>query len=168
MIVDDNLFQELLDRVAALEYKVGVIENRLNPGEGTRQASPGLDEDWAGEEGSLMRDKISQKIELVRCDLHRHCAMRPITIHSVSPTADINDMDALRCESPGCVRHYRTDFGYFYQAIGDSPDMGFGKPKERCGKHTDTPCLFVEWMGCNEWRLSCPIDGCDTQQPLEP
>jgi len=29
MIVDDNLFQELLDRVTALEHKVGILENRL-------------------------------------------------------------------------------------------------------------------------------------------
>ena len=115
-----------------------------------------------------MTDKIFLKMELVRCDLHRHCAMRPVVIRSVSPTADINDLEALRCEAPGCIRHYRTDFGYFDQAIGEAPNMEFGKPRERCGQHSDTPCLFVEWIGRNEWRLSCPIDGCDTQQRLAP
>ena len=51
--------------------------------------------------GELTRDKISQKIELVRYDLHRNCAMRPVTIRLVSPTADTNDLDALLCEVRG-------------------------------------------------------------------
>jgi hypothetical protein len=38
MIVDDNLFQELLDRVAALEHKVAILEERLTPKEATRIA----------------------------------------------------------------------------------------------------------------------------------
>jgi len=40
MIVDDNLFQELLDRVTALEHKVGILENRLTAKEATRISAP--------------------------------------------------------------------------------------------------------------------------------
>jgi len=112
-------------------------------------------------------DSISGKIDLVRCDKHRTAGMRAVTTQTISPVGDVNFSDALYCKMPECNRHYRTDFGYFTQALGSGPDLELDQKKPRCGKHEETPALFVEQVGAEEWRLSCPIDGCDTQQPLE-
>jgi len=114
-----------------------------------------------------MRDLIGGKIDLVRCDVHRICGMRPVTIRTVSQTGDINDIDALRCELPECIRHYRTDFGYYNQELGGRPDRDPEEAHPRCGEHTSPPRLFVEQINPDEWRYSCPIDGCETHRPLE-
>lgn|SRR5665213_477765 len=115
-----------------------------------------------------MRDRISSsKIALVRCDVHRTTGMRPIITTAISPVGDVSTDDALLCNTPGCDRHYRSDFGYYTATIGKRVDLALDVAPLRCPRHPETPCLFLGQAGPTNWRYDCPFDGCDYTEPCE-
>ncbi len=98
----------------------------------------------------------------VLCDRHPSATMDAVVVEDRKQEAMI---DLHACNSPGCVRHYHQDGGYFDVVNGKllvaPPPGGLA-----CAEH-DTALYIPSYEPqTNKQLWCCPTDGCSTEKTL--
>ncbi len=98
----------------------------------------------------------------ILCDRHPSTTMEAVIVEDRKQEAMI---DPHACSSPGCVRHYHPDSGYF-DVVNGKLLMGPPPGGLACAEHDTALYVASDEPETNKQLWRCPKDGCSTERTL--